>query len=213
MNENKYERATVLFQAIGELDDRLLQSALLYRSPKRTPMLRRWLPLAATLTFCAVLILTVLILPAMLKGLLPPAPSTDSAPHADMLSETMLSLRNGGEMQALASEEEIPFFDGNAYLICQYTEDGSFYISEALTERDAEHLTSALGIGKSVDPDAEPLECRVWLVLGNGDVLSPYLALSDGNVGKATLFDYEAELVPSQEFINSVSGILNDSKS
>ncbi|MBE6554374.1 MAG: hypothetical protein E7666_08550 [Ruminococcaceae bacterium] len=212
MNRNKKERALRLFQAIGELDDRLLQSAMLYRSPKPTPMLLRLLPLAATLAFCTVLILTVLILPSMLKGLLPPP--NDSGKIDDPLSDTMYDLRDSGQMQPLANHKEaLPFSDGSAYLVCQYTEDGGFYVSDPLSERDIEHLTASLGMGERVSPDADPIECRVWILLGNGDVLSPYLALSDGNVGKATLFDYEAELIPTEDFAKTVSGILNTPQS
>ena len=70
-------------------------------------------------------------------------------------------------------------------------------------------MTREIPKGTPVGESPQALSYRVWIVMGDGSVVTPHLKPSDGNVGSAELFDYNAELIPSQAFNSQISEILN----
>ncbi len=115
----------------------------------------------------------------------------------------------GGMDHAGGASELLNFSDGNAYLVWQ--EEGSDTLSRSrpLAKREVESLKKEIVKGVSLNSaDTEPPRCYVWLVLGDGKVLSPYLEQTPGNVGYGTLFDYDPECIPTPAFITLVSDIL-----
>ena len=105
--------------------------------------------------------------------------------------------------------EEIDFFDGTIRLTVQDRKTGALYVSRPLTSNEQASLSRDLLAPKERATQEASNEYLVWVTLGNGDVLSPYLAHSAGNVGAATLFDYEAEYVPTQEFNDLLGALLS----
>lgn len=207
MKSDKQQKAHNLFESIGEIDDTILQDALTYMPQKRRQLQWRLLPLAACLILCTALLLATF---PILYRPQPTPPSNDGlqsngAPSLDTL---LLELRDRDVGQSVTNEQAVPFFDGYAYLVWQYRDSGELCISQALSGQELASLSAEFGKGERIDSDAASQACRLWLVLGNGEVYSPYLPLSSGNVGQADLFDYEAELQPSDGLIAAVTGIL-----
>lgn len=203
MKSDKQKKALELFESIGQIDDSLLQEAMEYR-PRRLSF-SRFLPLAAALLLCV--ILSVSILTVALRNTFPPPPAAESSKTLD---EALLALRDQSTEVQLEAESDIPFFDGSAYLVWQYESDGTLCISRPLNDDEVKLLGKHFGQGERIGSESTPLSCRVWLLVGNGDVYSPYLPYSAGNVGKANLFDYEAELLPTDAFVATVSDILEN---
>ena len=56
------------------------------------------------------------------------------------------------------------------------------------------------------DPDSIP---RIWISLGDGRTVSPYLEYSAGNTGACELFGYEPEGEPSTKLTEYISGLLS----
>ena len=82
-------------------------------------------------------------------------------------------------------------------------------MSRALTKDEVDQIYRSIGKGTKVGDTSPSPDCHVWVLCGNGEVLSPYLLASAGNVGNAELFDYNAELIPSEQLISCIADILN----
>ena len=65
-----------------------------------------------------------------------------------------------------------------------------------------------VGKGSAVEENAPALTCSVWIVDEYGRVTTPYLKASAGNEG-CDLFDYDPEIIPSEELIQCISDILS----
>ena len=215
MNRFKKERAERLFRAIGELDDDLIARAYAYRSQSGAtarPRLSRVWMVAAALSLSFVLLVSALAVAMRSLGdnkndAFPPQEDENAAVFA--LDQLLLEERDTASYTTLAAEEALPYFDGNVYLVWQYADSRELCMSRALTPSEVDQVKRSLGKGIQVGDTAPAVQCRVWVLCGNGEVLSPYLLQSAGNIGSAALFDYEAELIPSDQLINCISGILN----
>ena len=210
MKKIKQEQAEALFRAIGEIDDFLLQEAVSYRPSKRFS-LSALIPIAATL-----LLTTVLLVSTGVMSLWSPSgknPMSEQNGNAGSTPQTLDSVllfsRDDALYTTVETADSVPFFSGEAYLVWQYADSEALCISRELSESEVETLTKKMGTGTPVEADSQSPSCRMWLVLGDGRVISPYLYPSSGNVGAATLFDYEAELIPSSEFSSCISDILD----
>ena len=208
MKAQNKAKIAYLFREIGEVDDALVQEALVYR-PKRTAI-PRVLMVAACLAMSFLLCFGLVVISMRVKdsgGQM--KPSTEEAPVADSLDQLLLSQADSGSYTTLQSVKEADFFGGCGYVVWQYADSTELCVSRALTDAELNRLTREVGRGTSVGEQSPSLTCRVWLILGNGEVISPYLKESAGNRGYAELFDYDAELLPNDEFISCVSDILS----
>ena len=209
MKNAKKEKALRLFLAIGEVDEDLLQDALRWRPARRSVAKRIWL-LAATLSLVSVILVGTVLVMLRTPAPLPPFPdSPDNPSHPIDLEILLQNERHESDYVSLEDETEIPFGNGESYLVWQYEDSETLCMSRGLTEDETKLLTREIGKGSEVGKDSPTLSCHVWIVLADGSVLSPYLKQTDGNIGAATLFDYEAELIPSQELSSCISDILN----
>ena len=211
MKDIKQEKTARLFRAFGEIDDVLLQEAYTYRPARRTVFSRAML-IAATLSLSVVLLLTGLLVTMQRnKGDLPPSNDAESnyGTQVNTLDQLLLDERDATSYTTLSKSEELPYFDGNVYLVWQYTDSDELCMSRALTQDEVDQLYRNMGKGSKVGDVSPALDCRVWVLCGNGQVLSPYLPLTNGNIGSAELFDYEAELIPSDKLVFYVAGILH----
>ncbi len=209
MKAQNKSKIAYLFREIGEVDDALVQEALAYR-PKRTAF-ERILMVAACLTLSLMLCFGVLLISLRSKD----APNDQGKPPLEdghvaySLDQLLLAQADSGSYTVLQSVEKAEFFGGRGYIVWQYADSNELFVSRALSDAELLRLTDTVGKGASVGEQSPALSCRVWLILGNGEVISPYLKESCGNRGYAELFDYDVEVLPTDEFIACVSDILS----
>ncbi len=84
--------------------------------------------------------------------------------------------------------------------------DGEYY-EKTLTSTQYTTLTSYMQSGFEDVGENTDEEYLVWICDGQGNVVSPYLKTSQGNV-YVNLFSYRAEVVPSEAFTEYVEKIL-----
>lgn len=194
---DRKDKVEKLLSEIGEIDDRLLYEAVNYK-PSHMRSYRLGLIAA-----CLVLACFFAIAMPFIRAALAVNTNVDADPTV-----TLDGALSSGSVHAtrLASLESLSYF-GSPSLVWQEGESGEFFVCE-LSAGQLERLQSELGRGKSVGDASLDLDCKVWVLDGKGNVRSPYLKNSLGNEGIA-LFDYEAEIVPSEKFIECVSEILS----
>ena len=206
MKRTNAEKTKYLFRAIGEIDDRLVQEAAFYR-PQRSAFSRVML-IAACLSLSLVLSVGAFLLANRRDSVkdegTPPASGTPAVANLDVL---LLDQRDNASYTTVASAEEINLFSGEVRVVWQYEDSDTLCVSRALSDRESAMLTAHLGSGTSVGENSPTLTCKVWIALGDGTVVSPYLKASAGNTD-TVLFDYNAEILPTQGFISCISEIL-----
>ena len=205
--------ANRLFDAMGEIDDRWIAEAeAVYVPARRARFGRRSLIVALTLCLMTVSVLGVLVANR----------SKDASPEAEhpamdedvgtvaTFSERMSQLK-GQTTTLRVSREELNLFSGTPQVIWKYR-DESDYRAKNLSHGQVDRLMTAMELNPGTQVEATDAESDlegVWLVGGDGTVISPCLKLSDGTVGYGELFTYEPELEPSDVFVNTLCGIIS----
>ena len=194
---DRKDKVEKLLSEIGEIDDRLLYEAVNYK-PSHMRSYRLGLIAA-----CLVLACFFAIAMPFIRAVLDVNTNVDADPTV-----TLDGALSSGCVHAtrLACLESLSYF-GSPSLVWQDSESGDIFVCER-SAGQLERLQSELGRGKSVGDASLDLDCKVWVLDGKGNVRSPYLKNSLGNEGIA-LFDYEAEIIPSEKFIECVSEILS----
>ena len=210
MKAQNKPKIAYLFRELGEVDDALLQEAISYRPQRasipRVLMVAACLAMSFLLCFGAVMI-ALRVNNGRNDNTDPP--TEDVIGSAATLDQLLLAQADVAHYTTLQTPDEADFFGGRGYVVWQYADSDELCVSRALTDAELSRLTRTVGSGTAVGEQSPTLSCRVWVILGNGEVLSPYLKESAGNRGYAELFDYDAELMPSKEFISCVSDILS----
>ena len=206
MNRNQLKKAAFLFREIGNISDAYLQEALSYR--KQRTNIRPWITAVACIL--AVALVGGGLLYSPLFNLLGKKLDKTENPEAQITAtlDGFLTEQRAVLNCTATSFNEINYF-GSTYLILQYEDDETMYRSRDLTVGEVTRIHQLMGRGEAVGASSPDILCRVWLVCEDGTVLSPYLKKTDGNVGHAVLFDYEAEILPSPDLISCISDILN----
>lgn len=213
---DKLKKAEYLLDEIGEIDDKLLAEAVSYRPARRAP---RFVLIAACIALSVIFtVSSVIMLQRVSSGLMGIFDNNNHEPHANAPTEKPPANSNPLSLDAvltdardkghtiLSTESEIPYRDGNAYIVWQYVGEKEYYAS-VLTDAELTAIEKNLGSGEEVGQTSPELECMVWIVTGDGAVISPYLKDTYGNMG-ISVFDYCAEIYPTQDFINYISAIL-----
>lgn len=211
MDRMKQKKAEYLLGELGGIDDRFLCEAMEWKASGKSTASRRpirVLLIAATLAMALVISLVGTVAMLLRRG---EAPSPNDPPVLDEVQSFNRLLFACTESESFTQNtiEEIDFFDGAVRLTVQDRATGALYVSRPLTSGEQASLSRDLSAQKQRATAEASAEYLVWITLGNGDVLSPYLAHSAGNVGAATLFDYEAEYVPTQEFNDLLGALLS----
>ena len=212
MNNEKLKKADALLDAVGEIDDIYLAEALSYRKKRRVNS--RVVVIAATLAMSLTLIVCASIGLRLVNGndLNTNNPEmedgADEGQMIDPLDSLMLSLSNKESFTRVESESDLPYTGGKAYVVWQYEGENGYYLSGELSYWELDSLKSQIGRGKQVGGDSPTLECKVWILLGDGRVVSPYLKGHSGNISNA-IFDYEAEITPTESLVDRISAILS----
>lgn len=208
MKNEKLKKADLILDAIGEIDDEYLAAALSYK--RKRGVGSRLLIIAATLAMSLTLIVGAVIGARLVSknDMEAEAPNAENVADGDRLSSVMLSLANKESFTHVESETELPYTDGNAYIVWQYEGESGYYLSEALSYREIDYLKSQIGRGEDVGGKSPTLECKMWILLGDGRVVSPYLKVTLGNISNA-VFDYEAEITPEDGLVEKIAAILS----
>ncbi len=216
--ERKMRSAERLFDAIGMIDDRIIADAAECHSKtpnrKEVPFLRRY---AVSLT---ALLLAVLMVGSFVIANLSNLANSDSLnenlkDNVGVIDETRKSLdfvlSAATPNTATLSLDEIDFFDGEVSLIWNYGgEDVYHKLTFEAKNAESEIKNCMSKSVEQIPAEKEDLTlCRVWVSYGNGEVVSPYLKESAGNVGYAELFEYSPEVIPSDSFCDLVTDTLN----
>ncbi len=201
----KIRASEYLLDEIGNVDDKLLEEAASYKKKRTSP---RVLLAAACFVLTLTLVLSAGIAMKMSNEANDSLKDTENSDTYYGALDSLLLSHKDGEFTKLSDESEIPYRTGKAYVVWQYAGESEIYLSDALTDAQLRNVTKHLGMGENVGQTPPHLECRVWIVLDSGEVKSPYLKDTDGNTG-AEIFDYNAEIYPTSDFINSISAIIN----
>ncbi len=213
MKQNKRKKAELLLDTIGDIDDRFLTEAMAWCStaaaaqPRRRPI--RVLLIAATVAVALMLSLVGAVVLFLRRGETPP-PQPDTPPVLDEVQTLNGLLQDCTESTSFVKRtaEEINFFDGTVRLTLQELSTGTLYVSRPLTSSEQSVLVREMTAQKERATTGADASYLVWITLGNGDVLSPYLAHTAGNVGAANLFAYKAEYIPTQAFNQLLEGLI-----
>lgn len=219
---DKKEKAERLLDSIGNIDDSLLDEAIGYKAVRRFNFHQLGLMAA-----CIALVFVIAIASPLLRNLAEVGGgnanseesggevvenSTQNAGDHDKVERSaldayMLGVRVSSldNCTVYPSAESLTY-TGNASLVWQYADGDEVYVT-TLSSTQLGELKEAMGSGKEVGEVSPELDCYVWIVDGQGTVVSPYLKDGAGNEG-CVIFDYEAEIIPDEEFVECVSEIL-----
>ena len=202
MNELKKIKAEYLLCEIGEIDDALIAEAQSYGNTRASRP--RFMLIAATLVLAFTLVLGSTVISKLTS---PESEGEDSVPVYYAL-DSLVSESDTQGYSFVSASEDLPYFDENAHVVWQFAGEEKYYVSDALSVTELSSVTSNIGVGESVGDESPSLECRVWILYGDGRVVTPYLKTSSGNVS-TEVFDYEPEIIPSDKFVSCISDILS----
>lgn len=217
MKHTQEEKLRYLVDELGRVDDRFLAETMTYRSPRTLS----WkLPTAIAASVLAIVVSASLILGSILPSTpdvgtqapnTPPAQNVPDTPLSPPSLDALLAESTHAPFGTIQSADAVNYF-GGTYLVWQTSDSDTLYRSRELTDKETKRLISLIETGTPVGSVSPEQLCRVWLLCGDGTVITPYLPNTAGNIGMSVLFDYEAELLPSDELISCISDILNNQK-
>ena len=216
--QDKFRAAERLFDALDMIDDRIVFEAQeAYKAPSRSSSLsfRKYVVSAMVAMVLVVSMIGGFVISNLTKK--NDVDLNENVGTTDIGSEQQMDMLLLAAAQVGAVEstpiEEIDFFDGNVSLIWSYEGDTNYY-KLIFDTSDAEiKIKNQMSAPKKeiTDTSADLLCCKVWISYGNGEVVSPYLKASNGNIGYSTLFDYSPEVIPSEAFTDLVHDTVVDS--
>ena len=110
--------------------------------------------------------------------------------------------------------DHLNFFDGTVRLTVRNEATGALFVSRPLTAAEQSQLLLELEYtgtpvsAEDANGSTNGKRYAVWITLGDGQVVTPCLALTGGNVGAGVLFDYSTERIPSAAFFRLVNGMI-----
>ena len=203
MNE-KMKKAEYLFSELSGINERIVAEALEVREKKKGFVKRTLIVLVA-----AALLMTLAVGTFIIGNI---AGNKKSDNGGDVVvptfEEVLRDAEDSQRVMSYRSAENIDLFDGATKLVWS---DGDGYNVIRLTgDSEKNKLTSAMKKSYSnakVVTDTDDTHVLVWVSFGDGRVVTPYLKNTAGNVGYGELFEYESEIVPTDdmnEFVNSL---------
>lgn len=196
---NKKEKAQLLFERMGFIDDRFIDEAANY-VPKRAAV-RIKFPVIRALAAC-LSILIVFGVGVMLFRDNAPA-GNESYPEILTVSSV---LKKGSLLSRSVDPAKLNLLDGESRIIWQDTESGEYY-QVKVSDSQQNSLNSLNSSAENVtDADGD---FRIWFVSATGEVTSPELKESNGNVYMGSLFTYDPELELTDAFLERLDTLLN----
>ncbi len=198
---DKKEKATYLLYELNNIDDRLLEDALAYPAEKKRRGRIRLTALA-----CAVLIAVMTVLPVLgVVGLTAFIVRIDKA-FDDIPSDAFPPPKEEPSGDSFEEDLEIftqpdreLFFRDTPTLIWQ-EEGKEEYHALPLTTEEFYRIERLSASSIKLGEERADSEKKIWICDGKGFVKTPYLEDTPGNLYYATLFDYDPEMILSDEF-------------
>lgn len=219
--KDKLRSAERLFDAFGMIDDRIVfeaQEAYTTPSRKSSSVSLRKYTVSATIA----MVLVISMIGGFVISNISNSTSKDDLDESHNVGTTDKGSGNDMDMMLLAAAqvgviettplEQIDFFDGEVSLIWSYEGDSDYY-KLVFDGSDAEKtIKKQMATPKKEisTTSSDALACKVWISYGNGEVVSPYLKESSGNIGYSILFDYSPEVIPNEEFTKLVNDTVVD---
>ena len=196
---NKKEKAQLLFEKMGQIDDRFIDEAASY-VPKRAAV-RIKFPVIRALAAC-LSILIVFGVGVMLFRDNAPA-GNESYPEILTVSSV---LKKGSLLSRSVDPAKLNLLDGESRIIWQDTESGEYYRVK-VSDSQQNSLNSLNSSAENVADTDE--DYRIWFVNASGEVTSPELKESSGNVSFGSLFTYDPELELTDAFLERLDTLIN----
>lgn len=218
MSKQKDERTQKLLDAFNQIDDRLIADA---QTPDRVLAYKK-----AKLRFMRSAVAAACVFAVVISGALHNTLSNDvkvqdstqdtnqsvQAPSADKpttLESTLASLHSSNKVEKV-SKDQIDFFESPSVIWRVNGEQEYNLVKVSSSSSKALHGGMILTPTAPLTPDeADAISVQVWVALGDGKVISPYLKASAGNVGYAELFEYTPEIEPNKEFTSLINDMIN----
>ncbi len=217
--EEKRICAERLFDEIGLIDDRfIVEAASPYVRTQSHAVFKKLLLAAASLSLVLCVGLGVFVI-----GRLSQSKDADGFPEDDgfadagdvenasmELSQRLSEKREQTEVLKV-SEADIRLFGSSPSVIWRFADEDEYrlcHISSAESDKLQVLLQKDKGQMLSGTPTDGELE-GLWISLGDGRVISPYLEQTDGNMGYGELFEYSPEYEPSEEFSDYLCDIIS----
>ncbi|MBQ8408249.1 MAG: hypothetical protein IJY39_05235 [Clostridia bacterium] len=198
---NRMKKTEYLLREIGEIDDRLLHEAVCYKPVRRSSY--KWGMLAA----CLALIFVLSVAGPLMRALSNVSGENVSDAVPEVYTSLDELLLDSEDRFFEVSDPEALSYTGSASLVWKDSESGRLY-QLYLSDYQFSRLKSEMGKGDEVGESSPKLSCQVWVLDGEGNVRSPYLKDNTGNVG-CDIFDYEAEILPTEALIRCISEMLS----
>ena len=230
MSQGKERLAEYLFDEIGGIDDSIITSAMGSYPRHRRGYIRRKavIAIAAVLSLSVFTVASIVMLNRAGEDLFDsPNASMDEASKGDgekapadnepdygfnaeavTLATRLNSLKNTASAEKLYASE-IKYFDGYARIVWKYS-DEEYYRVCKISSSDLSRLKEKIenDQGKLIETAAESSVAGIWISLGDGRVVTPCLLSSEGNVGYGSVFDYTAEVEPSESLAKFICDII-----
>ena len=219
MNEHNQKRAERLFDAIGGIDDELIQDAMSPIKARERIASRRRMRISAVAAAC----LFCLVVGAILKlpdlgrmtnsvsrdpSEVQTQPSTEESLQNVIPSslESTLSLNTDSAKITRISQDELDLQDDTPKLIWQFDGEEDYSVAKIKQTDSLNVITRELDRPASdlSAVQAEKISVRMWISYGDGKIISPYLKHTPGNTGMGVLFDYSAEVEPSAKLTQTI---------
>jgi hypothetical protein len=203
---NKKEKATLLFDGMSLIDDRFIEEADTY--VPRVAVYKRKFAVVAALAACLSIILVFSIAPMLFKTQSPSGGGSHSQEITPptVMNEYELILSQGSTEERAIDIHSVNLSDGAYRLIWLDLQSGVYY-EKTLTRLQLYTLKDLAS--RSETRGEQSGVYRIWLVDALGEVTTPELISSPGNVYYGSLFYYEPELLISDSFIEELDFILN----
>ncbi len=212
MKQEKRIKSEALLEAIGEIDDGMLEEALSYRKKPKVNV--KLVAIAASFALMFALIggnALIKRFSGMIgeneSGALPTSDTPNDAEAVITLDSVFEDLASAERYGYVDDPDTLPYLDGNVYIVWKHAGEERYYISDPLENKEFDTIKFALGEGDDAGIASPALNTYVWVLLGDGRVISPYLKASQGNISYE-IFDYEVEIVPNEDFAIRLQSIL-----
>ena len=222
MNEHQNKSTERLYDAIGGIDDKLIYDA---QTPARareyvyTRQRHRITVIAVACLFCIVAVVT-LRLPDVIRENSKSPSDTNADTHSNAIQDkleghiTLEAMLDGITVSSKVEQvkiEDIDLLDSTAKLIWQHDGEDAYNVTFISEKSDLNVITTQLDHPASQlsEDDSESVGVKVWISYGDGRVVSPYLKNTRGNTGYGVLFDYSAEVEPSEKLTSTIYKLFN----
>jgi hypothetical protein len=218
VRNEKITQAHQLLNAMGEIDDRYLDEALTFsaKAKKRRVVFNTHAMRAVSGVAALAAVLSLVVFGAtrgFLKFQDKQSPSEESVneitPSLQTLNSLLQFCAESDSFTPLSADGLSPF-DGTVRLIVQSPDSEALYVSRPLSVAEQAHIRLEFEqTGKQIEnTESSDTDWAIWVSLGDGQILTPCLSPTPGNMGMGELFAYQSERLPSQAFFNLLNALI-----